>query len=673
MNDQRLRWGVLGCGAIADAFVRGVQTGKTGVVKVVASRTLDKATKFASPFSIERAYGSYSDLLQDSEVDAVYVATPHPMHAAWSIRALEAGKHVLCEKPMALNTAEAMAMIETAREHGVLLMEAFMYRCHPQTARLIELLKEKTIGEIKLIRASFGFAASFNPDSRLFKNELGGGAIMDVGCYPVSMARLIAGTVDGRSFRDPVSVQADGVRVETGVDGTAAAVLKFENDIIAELTTSVQVSLDNQVVIIGTEGRIVVPDPWMASRVEPRDGLIEVHARGLVQKIKIPANRTSFSYEADVFATAVSDRRCEAEPPAMTWDDTLENLKVLDRWREAVGVVYVSETPEAQQNKTVAGRSLARRQNHTMRYLRVEGVDKDISQMLMGCDNQPTFAHAAVMFDDWFERGGNAFDTAYLYGGGLQERLLGQWIKTRGVRNDVVILSKGGHTPFCYPEAIARELQESLDRLQTDYVDLYILHRDNPDIPVGEFVDLLHEQREAGRIGVFGGSNWSLDRIREANDYARRNGKHGFSVLSNNLSLAEMVKPVWTGSKHVSDPESRAWLAEHRFPNFAWSSQARGYFLPESLRMRLGADNFQCWDSPENRARRKRAEQLADQLGVSPINIAAAYVLNQPFPSFALIGPRSINETISSLRALDIRLSAEQIEWLWSGSEPSHA
>ncbi|RMH10590.1 MAG: oxidoreductase, partial [Gammaproteobacteria bacterium] len=537
----------------------------------------------------------------------------------------------------------------------------------PQTARLIELLKEKTIGEIKLIRASFGFAASLNPDSRLFKNELGGGAIMDVGCYPVSMARLIAGAVDGRPFLNPVSVRANGVKVQTGVDGTAAAVLKFENDIVAELTTSIQVSLDNQVVVIGTEGRIVVPDPWMTSRIEPRDGLIEVHAQGRVQKINIPANRTSFSYEADVFATTVFKDQQEAESPAMTWDDTLGNLKVLDRWREAVGIIYANETPEAQQDKTVAGRSLARRQNHTMRYLRVEGVDKDISQMLMGCDNQRTFAHAAVMFDDWFERGGNAFDTAHIYGGGLQERLLGQWINARGVRNEVVILSKGGHTPFCYPEAIAKELQESLDRLQTDHVDLYILHRDNPDIPVGEFVDLLHEQRMAGRIGVFGGSNWSIDRIREANEYARQHGKHGFSVLSNNLSLAEMVRPVWTGCLHVSDPESRAWLTKNQFPNFAWSSQARGYFLPESLRMRLGTDNFQCWDSPENRARRERAEQLADQLGVSPINIAAAYVLNQPFPSFALIGPRSIEETISSLRAMDIKLTSDQIEWLWTG------
>lgn len=667
VSDSKLRWGIIGAGAIADAFVRGVQMGKTGRVVAVASRSLDKAKKFGTPFGIERSHGSYEALLADDEIDAVYIATPHPMHPVWAIRAAEAGKHVLCEKPLGLNTAQAMAMIEAAREHNVFLMEAFMYRCNPQTARLIELIKERVIGDVRVVQASFGFNAAFNPESRAFNNALAGGGIMDVGCYPVSMARLIAGAVDGKPFRDPVSVSGEGVLAETGVDAYTAAVLRFDNGIIAQVATGVQAGLENNAVIIGSEGKLVLPDPWTLSRTEPRDGVIEIHKDGQVRCLDIPVARTSFSYEADYAAEAIAAGRQQPEAPAMLWDDSLGNLMALDRWRESVGVNFEGETARAQGKLTVAGRPLQRRANHNMRYLRIDGIEKDISCMLMGCDNQQTYAHSAVLFDDWFERGGNAFDTAHLYHGGKQERFLGQWMEARGVRDQVVILSKGGHPPFNQPEAITTQLTESLERLRTDHVELYILHRDNTDVPVGEFVDVLSEHAEAGRIKVFGGSNWSIDRVAEANAYAKKNGKQGFGVMSNNLSLAEMVKPVWPGCVHVSDTTSRQWLGEQNMPNFAWSSQARGYFLPEALRMRLGRDNFISWDSPANQARRQRAHELAKQLGVSPINIAAAYVLSQPFPSFALIGPRTVHETVTSLPALDIQLTQQQIDWLWSG------
>lgn len=667
MTDTKLRWGIIGAGSIADAFARGVQMGKSGRLVAVASRSIDKAKAFGAPFGIDHAHGSYEALLADDEVDAVYIATPHQMHPQWAIRAAEAGKHILCEKPLALNAAQAMAMIEVAREHNVLLMEAFMYRCNPQTAKLVELLNEHVIGDVKIVRASFGFSAGFNPESRIFSNALAGGGIMDVGCYPVSMARLIAGAVDGKPFRDPVSVSGEGVLAETGVDAYAAAVLRFDNGIIAQLTTGVQANLDNNVVIIGSEGKIVLPEPWTLNRTKPQDGVIEVHKNGQIQRIDIPVARTSFAYEADCAAQAIAAGRQQPEAPAMSWDDSLGNLAVMDRWRESVGVIFRGETAETQGNLTVAGRPIRRRAKHNMRYLRIDGIDKPISQMLMGCDNQMTFAHAAVMFDDWLERGGNAFDTAHIYHGGLQERLIGKWIEARGVRNDVVLVGKGGHTPFCYPDAVTKQLLESLERLRTDHVEVYILHRDDPDVPVGEFIDVLNGHVQAGRIKVFGGSNWSIKRIEEANAYADKHKKQGFGVMSNNLSLAEMVKPVWGGCVHVSDTDSRRWLADHKTPNFAWSSQARGYFLPENLRMRLGQDNFESWDSPANQARRQRTHELATKLGVSPINIAAAYVLCQPFPSFALIGPRAVHETVTSLPALDIQLTQRQIDWLWSG------
>ena len=287
----------------------------------------------------------------------------------------------------------------------------------------------------------------------------------------------------------------------------------------------------------------------------------------------------------------------------------------------------------------------------------------------MGCDNQRTFAHGAAVWDDWFERGGNAFDTSWVYGGGTMEVLLGRWIKTRGVRDDVVVIMKGAHTPRCLPDLLVQDFRESLDRLQFEFADLYVMHRDNPDVPVGEFVDVLNELADEGLIrGAFGGSNWNIERFTAVNDYARINSKRGFSVLNNNLSLARMVKPVWKGCIHVSDPASRKWLEQTGTTNFAWSSQARGYFLSEEERMKLGVENFECWDSPDNRARRERAYELAEKKGCSPLNIAAAYVINQPFPSFALVGPRAIHETATIMPALGVELSREEIEWLWGGA-----
>ena len=176
MSNQ-LGWGILGTGRIAGIFAKGVTRSRLGRLAAVGSRTDAAAQRFAAEFGVPRAHGSYEALLADPDVQAVYVATPHPQHAAWVIRAAEAGKHILCEKPAGLNYAEVMAMTTAVREHGVLFMEAFMYRCHPQTAKILELVRSGVLGEIKLVQAAFGFNAGFNPDSRLWANAAGGGGI----------------------------------------------------------------------------------------------------------------------------------------------------------------------------------------------------------------------------------------------------------------------------------------------------------------------------------------------------------------------------------------------------------------------------------------------------------------------------------------------------------------
>lgn len=662
-KSKPLRWGILSTGRIAGVFARGLVATATGEAVAAGSRSMESARAFADRHGIKTAHGCYEDLLADPAVEAVYIATPHPQHAEWVVKAAEAGKHILCEKPLGLNHAEGMVMTQAAKEHGVALMEAFMYRCHPQTARLVELVRDGVIGRVGLIEASFGYRAEFQPDSRVWSNAAAGGGILDVGCYPVSMARLLAGAVDGLPFLDPTTVEgAARLHPETGVDEWAAATLRFPNDVVAQLSTAVAVELQNTVTVYGSAGRIVVPSPWLPNP-DGGSSKILLYRRGkdTPEEIIVEAGPL-YALEAEAFAAAVRSGQTEAAP--MTHADTLGNLTTLDRWRKSAGLVYEAEQPDAA-IPTVSRRPLRKRKSAPMTHAEIDGVAIPVSRLIMGCDHQQSLPYGAVMWDDYFERGGNTFDTAHIYNDGLPERLLGHWIKIRGVRDQVVIIGKGAHTPYCNPCDLGRQLEESLERLQTGRVDIYLMHRDNPDVPVGEFVDALNEHARAGRIGVFGGSNWTIQRVEEANRYAKEHDLQGFGALSNNFSLARMVHPVWQGCVSASDADSRRWLREHRFPLLAWSSQARGFFTERAGRDKTNDPELvRCWYSEDNFARRERAATLAAEKGVSPVVIAAAYVLNQPFPTFALFGPRTIAETANSIESLSTPLTEKELAWL---------
>lgn len=662
MTTKQLSWGILGTGRIAGIFAKGVALSKHGRLAAVGSRTAESANRFAKEFSVAKAHGSYEALLADPEVTAVYIATPHPQHVVWAIRAAEAGKHILCEKPIGVSHAEAMVIAEAAREHGVLLMEAFMYRCHPQTAKLVEIVRSGALGEIKLVQAAFGFNAGFDGKSRLWSNAAAGGGIMDVGCYPVSFSRLVAGAASGQPFLNPTAVSGAGqLHPETGVDVVAAATLKFASGMIAQVSTSIGANQDNSARIYGTAGMLHVPSPWIPPS-EGANAIMHLHKDGQIEDIVIPVADALYGLEADAVAAALAEDRREVS--AMTVADTLGNMAALDAWRDAVGLVYEEEKPE-DFTHTHARRPTRIRSTGLIPSGTIEGLSKPVSRLIMGCDNQVTLAHGAAMWDDYIERGGTTFDTAYVYGGGLQEKLVGWWIKHRGNREDVTLIAKGAHTPFCTPEGMSRELTESLGRLQTDYADIYMLHRDNLDVPVGQFVEALNAEVKAGRIRIFGGSNWSLKRVAAANRYAKRKGLQGFSVVSNNFSLATMVDPVWEGCISCSDKESRRWLKKHQLPVLAWSSQARGFFTDRAgLDKRDDEELVRCWYSDENFERRERAYALAKKKGVAPIAVSAAYVLTQPFPTYALIGPRQLSETVSSLPCLGVELTPKEVAWL---------
>jgi aryl-alcohol dehydrogenase-like predicted oxidoreductase len=264
----------------------------------------------------------------------------------------------------------------------------------------------------------------------------------------------------------------------------------------------------------------------------------------------------------------------------------------------------------------------------TIPHVSMPGVVHSMSQLILGCDNKDTWEEGAPVWDHWLEVGGNAFDTAYVYGGGKHEKALGDWIEERGVAKSVVVTVKGAHTPHCNPETIGRQLGESLERLQLDFAPIYIMHRDNPDVPVGEFVEALNALKAAGKIGIFGGSNWSVERFAEANLYAADHHLQPFSILNNNLSLAVMEKPVWAGCISSNNAKTLSFLRAGGAAHFSWSSQARGYFLTAELRDRLPEDTRPetCFGSPNNAERRSVGQasrrfrpQHRNSLGAQPI------------------------------------------------------
>jgi predicted dehydrogenase/aryl-alcohol dehydrogenase-like predicted oxidoreductase len=663
-----IHWGIIGPGTIARTFADGIAHSKTGKLVAIASRNPGRP-ELAEHFPGVRIHDGYEAILADAEVDAIYISTPHPSHAEWAIKAIRAGKHVLVEKPIALNAHDAAAIYHEAKKAGVFAGEAFMYRLHPQTARLIKLVQSGAIGTVRIIRSSFGFTmGTVKPEHRLFAQATAGGGILDVGGYPVSMVRLIAGAVEDLPCLEPETVHGVAHLGKTGVDEWASATLKFPNGIIAEVSCSIMAKQDNTLRIIGSDGRIEVKDFWFATGHQGGKGKIRiVRPDGTKKTIKVKEKGWLYSFEVDAVGRAIHSGQLEFSTPGMDHADSIGNLRVLDKWRASIGLEYDVEKP-AYRTRNIAGDAVKAGSSIPKRV--IPGLSKPASVAALGFEFFPNFASASLTLDAFHEAGGNLFDTAYVYNRGTTEAIFGDWHTSRGVaREDIVVIGKGAHSPLCYPDQIGKQLDETLERLKTDYVDVYFMHRDNPDIPVGEFVDAMDAEAGAGRIrGIFGGSNWTRERMDAAIAYAGKNGKTAPAALSNNFALAEMQDPIWAGCVAASDDSWKKWLTKNQIPNFAWSSQGRGFFTDRAGRDKMDDEEIvRCWYSEKNFERRDRAIELARQLGRHPIHIALAYVLAQPFPVIPLIGPRNLTELEDSLSALNLTLSPDQVKWLEGG------
>ncbi len=325
---DKLNWGILATGNIARQFAEGLKVSKTGTLSAVGSRTLESAQAFTERFG-GKPYATYDEVLQDPDVQAVYIALPHHMHQEWTIKCAEAGKAIMCEKPFTLNALEARRALDAVKKHGVFFMEAFMYRCSPQTHKLRELLAAKAIGEPKAINAEFGFSADKNWTNFRGVGALGGGGLMDVGTYPVSLSRLVAGS-------EPESAHYAAYINDKGYDEFGSGCMKFPGEFTATFGTGVHLEMKNGAWIYGTEGMLHIENPWKST-----DGSITLYRPGKEpESWKINCtNAELYGYEADAVAEFLESKEC----PYMTLEDTLNNMRTLDMLRASAGLEFAME------------------------------------------------------------------------------------------------------------------------------------------------------------------------------------------------------------------------------------------------------------------------------------------------------------------------------------------
>jgi predicted dehydrogenase len=318
------RWGVLGPGAIAAGFADAMEMVKGGEIVAVASRARERADAYGDRYGVATRYGDYAALAEDPHVDVVYVATPHSRHADDTITMLRAGKHVLCEKPFALDAAQAQRMVDEARDRGLFLMEAIWSRFLPAYRALVDVVESGRIGEPLLVEADFGFRRPLDPDHRLFRADLGGGGLLDLGIYPLQLCTLLLGPVE--------DVVAEGVVGETGVDEAVAAVLRHGHGGLGVIKAALRINLTCTARVSGAEGAIEIP-----ALMHCPNGIRVLSSAG-VDDVDASYAGNGLRFEIDEVHRCLADGRTESD--VMPLDETLALARTLDDIRHQIGLVF---------------------------------------------------------------------------------------------------------------------------------------------------------------------------------------------------------------------------------------------------------------------------------------------------------------------------------------------
>jgi len=329
MTDQAIRWGILGTGGIAAKFAEGLSVLPDAALLAVGSRTAGGADRFGRAFGVPRRYASYEELAADPEIDVVYISTPHPFHRENTLLCLAAGKAVLCEKPFTLNAVHTQELIDTARAKGLFLMEAMWTRFIPTIVKLRELLAAGVIGDVLMLNADFGFNQPFDPTHRAFDPALGGGALLDVGIYPVSLASMVFGM-------QPAQLTSLANLGKTGTDDQSAYLFRYPSGALAALHSAVALETPQEAVVMGTKGRIRVHYPFFMS-----EALTISRPGHADETLRFPLTGNGYNYEAAHVGDCL--RAGKRESTVMPLDESLEIMKTLDALRAQWGLVYPGE------------------------------------------------------------------------------------------------------------------------------------------------------------------------------------------------------------------------------------------------------------------------------------------------------------------------------------------
>lgn len=330
MNKEQLSWGIIGLGNIAHQFIQDLQLLAGHTVVAVASRSRTKARKFASEYGVENYYGDYKSLFKDARVDIVYIATPHNSHAELSIEAMDHNKHVLCEKPLAVNKIEVQQMIAKAQSKNVFLMEAFWTRFNPSLQAILELLEKNTIGEVNYINADFTFYRDDPDDSRMLNIDLAGGSLLDMGVYPVFLAYVILGK--------PIQLSALARFHKTGVDLQTVSIFQYPSG-VANLMSGFTSQSDMVAKIYGTTGRIYIHPIWHESQgftlIQGNDGQYNS------QEFSYPTKGKGFTYEIEECLKCIKNDQIESK--IWSHQNSLELIEITDEIRRQTGLIYPFE------------------------------------------------------------------------------------------------------------------------------------------------------------------------------------------------------------------------------------------------------------------------------------------------------------------------------------------
>ena len=328
-----INWGIIGLGNMADRFAKSIKEVENANLLGIASKNIRRLKNFGDKYNIEEKFrfSSYDEILKCKEINSIYISTINNTHSDLIIKAAQAKKNVICEKPVTTKYSDTIKVFEELNKSKVFFMEGIAYCTHPQTQFIINKIVEGEIGEVKTVHSTFGFCVNkINSQSRLFDPKLGGGAILDVGCYPVSFSSLIANIKKEDRLIEPEILDVSGTLCSTGVEECAYATLKFNDKMIAKVGTAIRLSMQNHTLIEGTIGSILVNTPWLPEK----KSIVEIKTNKRSYKSFVNSKKSIFANQIHVASKLISEGKREGEFPAMTWKNSINNMRTLDIWKK---------------------------------------------------------------------------------------------------------------------------------------------------------------------------------------------------------------------------------------------------------------------------------------------------------------------------------------------------